>query len=101
MSNPTASRTDGTCEPSPAHAPQEQLIPRLPLGFGASSSDNMLPHDKADPIVSDAGAANRLNERDIELIDFLVRKAVESCMPVRQQPPLPPGARARSTKAKR
>lgn len=100
MSNPTSSRTDGSPELSPAPAPQEQLPPRLPLGFDASSSGGVSPDDIANSAVDNLAAPHPLNERDIELIDFLVQKAIEKCMPARPQPPLPPGVRLHAAKRK-
>jgi hypothetical protein len=41
-----------------------------------------------------------LDGRDHEMIDFLVQKAIETCMPRRTEPPSPPGARQRSISRK-
>ena len=91
---------DGSPALSLVPATEEQLPPRLPLGFEASSSSVMSPDNVADSAGDDAEVSHPLNDRDIELIDFLVQKAIEKCMPARPQPPLPPGVRAHPVKRK-
>jgi hypothetical protein len=84
---------------------------RLPLGFGGTSNtDGTLPPDRID-IATTTGAArdmidatepSHLVERDLELIDFLVTKAIEKCTPSTPEPSLTlPGARQRSAKRRR
>ena len=99
MSNPTSSCMDGSPELSAASALQEHRTGRQPLGFEASSSGGVA--DSADHVVGNAEAPHGFHERDVELIDFLVQKAIERCMPARPpQPPLPPGVRPHPTKRK-
>lgn len=113
MPNVAPSRTDGSSEPSAA--PPELRHPRsaLPLGFGPSPTvDRSLPIEHVDgatttgashatlgaPSPADAGP-RPLSERDHELIDFLVRRAIEKCTPSPPEPSLSAfGARQRSAK---
>jgi hypothetical protein len=84
---------------------------RLPLGFGGTSNaDGTLPARSVD-MATTTGAARdiidateppALVERDLELIDFLVTKAIEKCTPASPEPLLAlPGARQRSAKRTR
>jgi hypothetical protein len=78
----------------------------------ASGFDSNLAHDKPDttetndarqdtidPSLAITSTPRALCERDHELIDFLVRKAIEKCMPTSPNPSLAlPGARQRFSK---
>jgi hypothetical protein len=100
MPNVATPRTDGSSDPSTAHPEPERPRSALPLGFGPwPSSDGNLPPDRVDGVATFGGACatigassttdgapRALHERDNELIDFLVRKAIEKCMPSRPDP---------------
>jgi len=121
MPHVTSSSTDRSPEPSSSEPSSSEpnpldpaLVPpgsRLPLGFGGTSNtDGTLPAGSTD-IATTSGAARdtidaterpQLVERDLELIDFLVTKAIAKCTPDYPEPSLAlPGARQRSTKHKR
>jgi hypothetical protein len=111
MPHATSSSADRSPEPSSstrASAPAPvRPGSRLPLGFGGTSNtDGTLPPDRID-IATTTGAARdvidatepHLVERDLELIDFLVTKAIEKCTPSSPKPSLAlPRARQRSAK---
>ncbi|HEX8112745.1 MAG TPA: hypothetical protein VF516_33670 [Kofleriaceae bacterium] len=107
MSNLVSSPGEGSsalagaqCSPaSPGSPPPLHVEP-------ASPQDGILPlaNVEAAP-TQEADRANldqprRLNGRDHEMLDFLVQKAIETCMPRRPEPPSPPGARQRSINRK-
>lgn len=112
----TSSSTDRS--PEPGSSQPRALVPapappgsRLPLGFGGTSNtDGTLPPDTID-LATTTGAArdmidatepSPLVERDLELINFLVTKAIEKCTPSNPEPSLAlPGARQRSAKRRR
>jgi len=84
---------------------------RLPLGFGGTSNtDGTLPPDRINTATTTGAARDmiyttepsQLVERDLELINFLVTKAIEKCTPSSPEPSLAlPGARQRSAKRRR
>jgi hypothetical protein len=116
MPTVTSSSTDRLPEPSSSQP--HPVVPspvrpgsRLPLGFGGTSNtDGTLPPDTID-LATTTGAArdmidatepSPLVERDLELINFLVTKAIEKCTPSNPEPSLAlPGARQRSAKRRR
>jgi hypothetical protein len=112
MPNLTSSPAEGSPEFSSARpATAQPSFPprgsRPPLRVEASSSpDGFLPLANVDAAPTmDPGHATlnqprSLDGRDHEMIDFLVQKAIETCMPRRPEPPSPPGARQRSINRK-
>ncbi|MEO7733362.1 MAG: hypothetical protein ABIY55_20540 [Kofleriaceae bacterium] len=110
----TSSSADRSPEPSSSEPRSSDPVApgsRLPLGFGgASETDGTLPPNRID-IETTRGAArdmidvvepSHLVERDLELINFLVTKAIEQCTPAYPEPSIAlPGARQRSAKHRR
>lgn len=113
MPDPTSSRDDDSCEPATAHplnvaprsdpplerppsSPAEATLPpvsageRGKIGGGPATIGESSPPDTN---------LRPLRERDRELIDFLVRKAIEKCMPPEPNPSLSMlGTRQRSAR---
>ena len=111
MPNLTSSPAEGSPEFSSARPATAQPSPppgsHPALRMDASSSPHgLLPLANVAfaPTLAPARAnldqPRSLDGRDHEMIDFLVQKAIETCMPRRTEPPSPPGARQRSINRK-
>jgi hypothetical protein len=103
FSSPIDDSTESADErPAPAPPGSRPPLVRDP----PSPPDGVLPVANVDPAPTrDPDRANldgsrSLDERDHEMIDFLVQKAIETCTPRRPEPPSPPGARQRSNSRK-
>jgi hypothetical protein len=90
MSNPRTPHTGSSSEPPAASAPEYSLTSLV-------THDRTLPHVNVDipSKLSAEDVPHRLGEHDLELMEFLVQRAIETCMPARPQSPLPPGTRPR------
>jgi hypothetical protein len=115
MPHVTSSSTDRSPErcSSEPRASDSALVPLrspLPLGFGGTTkADATLPAHSLDAAATrdvvqatmHTSGASPLVERDLELLDFLVTKAIEKCTPTSsERSPALPGARQRSAKRK-
>jgi hypothetical protein len=106
MSKLISSPAEVSSEPAaqPSSAPPGS---RPPHHAGPSSlPDCVLPLAKVDiattldPDRATLDQPRSLDSWDHDMIDFLVQKAIETCMPHRPERPSPPGARQRSSKSK-
>jgi hypothetical protein len=107
MPNLTSSPTESWPEPAAA-----QRSPALPGSHPPLHAEPASPPDAFLPLANveaaptqeadraNLGQPRRLDGRDHEMLDFLVQKAIETCMPRRPEPPSPPGARQRSINRK-
>jgi len=107
MSNLISSPAEGSPQRSAAQpAPMAQGSPPLLPPEPSSPPGSVLPLANLDvaPTPPPDGATivqpPRLDGRDHEMIDFLVQKAIETCMPRQPEPPSPPGVRQRSINRK-
>src|ERR1700759_1199457 len=114
MSNLVSSPGEGSSEPSSAQPTAAQPSPPPPGSRPPLPLDGILPPGSLDgPTKSGAGQGtigasstpdaipHPIRERNHELIDFLVRRAIDKCMPVDPHPALSAlGARQRSAARK-
>ncbi len=107
MSNLISSPGEGSpqpsaAQPSPMAPGSRPLLPPEP----SSPPGSVLPLADLDVVPTPAPdratlvQPRPLDGRDHEMIDFLVQKAIETCMPRRPEPPPPPGVRQRSINRK-
>src|SRR5215467_13775715 len=102
-----SSPVDGSPEPAAAQRSPASPGSHPPLHVESASPPNAFlplanveaaPTQEADR--ANLGQPRRLDGHDHEMLDFLVQKAIETCIPRRPEPPSPPGARQRSIRRK-